>query len=383
MQPQPRYFLKTLGCKANFADGQAIEAELQKKGWLPTLERGDPQLLLCVINSCTVTDEADRQSRKFAARMARENPGARVVVTGCAAEVDPERLQASAGIHYVVGNQDKPRLVELVLKAFEKERPSTGTTLGRVESYSELRSRHPMDREWPLPTDALKADAPNEGEHARTRVFLRIQEGCNAFCTYCVIPYGRGPSRSVTIPLLVQQVRQVAMLGAREVILTGTNIGDYGTDWSDEPKLVDLIRAVLDETPIERIRFGSLDPAEITPGILELFASEPRLCPHVHFSLQSAHGKILKLMKRKYTPEMAQDRLQSLARLPRQVFVGMDVITGFPGETDAEFEDSYTKLVEWPWSRLHVFPYSERQGTPATRLPGAISPEVRAERAER
>lgn len=373
-----KYSLRTLGCKANFADGQAIEAELQKRGWHPAATRGEADL--CIVNSCTVTDEADRQSRKLAARLGRENPTARVVVTGCAAEVDPERLQNSVGIHYVVGNQDKPRLVELVLQALARERPLRGESLGGVEGYAEMRSRHPLDREWPLP-DSLDADAPGEG--ARTRAFLRIQEGCNAFCTYCIIPYGRGPSRSASVAQLVEQVRGLVAQGTREVVLTGTNIGDYGTDWNEEPQLAALIRALLRETAIDRIRLGSLDPAEITPEILALLATEPRLCPHIHFSLQSAHSRVLRAMKRKYTAEMAQDRLEKLARLPRPIYVGMDVITGFPGETAEEFEESFRRLAQWPWSRMHVFPYSEREGTPATRLPGSVAPAERQARAER
>ncbi len=381
---EPKYFLRTLGCKANFADGQSIEAELQRRGWKPAFARGDKGVRLCIVNSCTVTDEADRQSRKLAARLARENPEARVVVTGCAAEVEPERLQASAGIHYVVGNQDKPRLVDLVLQALEKERPTLGERLGSVESYPEMRSRHPMDREWPTPEQSLSAPLEAlSGDTARTRVFLRIQEGCNAFCTYCVIPYGRGPTRSLRLEALVEQVQGLVKQGTREVILTGTNIGDYGLDWSDTPQFDELVEKLLQETQVERLRLGSLDPVEITPRLLNLMAQEQRLCAHFHVSLQSAHSKILRLMKRKYSGEQAAACLHEIAKRVPHAFVGMDVITGFPGETKQDFEESYARLEALPWSRLHVFPYSERAGTPATRLPGSVPKQERAERADR
>jgi threonylcarbamoyladenosine tRNA methylthiotransferase MtaB len=198
---EPTYIVKTLGCKANLYDSQLIEAELQKRGWKPfqakAINFAYPQAapLVCIVNSCTVTDEADRQSRKMAARLGRDHPGARIVVTGCSAEVDPERLARSKGIHYVIGNRDKPELVSVILEKLAKDEGreiSTGEVLGVAEGYAELLSRHPMDREWPVSeTFALPPVSQ------RTRAFLKIQEGCNTFCTYCIIPYGRGPSRSL------------------------------------------------------------------------------------------------------------------------------------------------------------------------------------------
>jgi threonylcarbamoyladenosine tRNA methylthiotransferase MtaB len=386
------YVLKTLGCKANFYDSQLIEAELQKRGWkpLPT-EHAAGDSLLCVVNSCTVTDEADRQSRKMAARLARDNPQARVVVTGCAAEVDPERLTASKGIHYVIGNRDKPKLVELILEKLKSSagepRPEQGEVLGVAQGYEEILSQHPMDREWPIGEGTFEAPPTHlDGHSGKTRAFLKIQEGCNSFCTYCIIPYGRGPSRSLRPREIIAQVRKLVSEGIREIVITGTNIGDYGSDWAESPQHGELFRMILSETSLERLRVSSLDPTEITDEILALMASEPRFCPHFHVSLQSPHSRVLRLMKRRYGFDQVKSCLEKIAQVPAPLggsFVGMDVITGFPGETESEFEWGFEALQGLPWTRLHVFPYSEREGTPATRLPGSVRQEERLRRARR
>ncbi len=391
----PSYSLKTLGCKANFHDTQVLEAELRKRGWVAAADGDESSADLCVVNSCTVTDEADRQSRKAAGRLSRDNPGAKVVFTGCGAEVDPQGLLGVRGVDYVVGNRDKSRLVDLVLGALG-ERPVPGQpaqaeaprVLGVAENYAQMVSRHPMDREWPAVESVfhpLEKPAEGAAQTHRTRAFLKIQDGCNSFCTYCIIPYGRGPSRSLGIAEVVEQVREQVEAGVREVVITGINIGDYGVDWNGgKPALVELFEAILAETRLERLRVSSLDPVEIEDGLLSLMRREPRFCPHFHVSLQSPHAKVLRLMKRKYSAPDVEACLEKIARLPAPAggaFVGMDVITGFPGEGDEEFEWTREQLARLPWSRLHVFPYSEREGTPATRLPGTVAPEVRAQRA--
>lgn len=383
-----RYLVRSLGCKANAADGQLIEKELQDRGWSPA--RNDEVADLCIVNSCTVTDEADRQSRRLASRLFAKNPSATVVMTGCGAEVDPELMRSSRGVRYVVGNSDKPRLVELVLKemaASKGDSESNSSVLGQVHGYEQMLSRHPEDREWP----SAEAQFPegvtlDEGQTLRTRSFLKIQDGCNSFCTYCVIPYGRGPSRSQPPEQVITQVRGLIEQGVREVVLTGTNIGDYGVDWDEGlpsgVSLLRLVRRILEETPLERLRLGSLDPTEIRDELVDLVVtSQERLCPHFHVSLQSPHSRVLRAMKRRYTFVEVERCLQRIQRTLPHAFVGMDVITGFPGETPEEFEQSCRMLDELPWSRLHVFPYSERRGTPATRLPGVVAPEERRRRA--
>lgn len=388
------YVVKTLGCKANLTDSQVIEKALQDKGWQPAPQddsRTD-QVQLCIINSCTVTDEADRQTRKLAARLAQEHPNAKVLVTGCGAEVDPEGMAKSKGVSFVVGNQNKDKMVDLVLSSVDGISSDIlkHSILGTAKPYKELLSKHPMDREWPAITDAFQAPvAQVEGHSDKTRAFLKIQEGCNSFCTYCIIPYGRGPARSLTIEHATSQVRALAEQGVREIVLTGTNVGDYGSDWSGGPQLESLVQAILETTELERLRVSSLDPTEITAGILSLMQKHSRFCPHFHVSLQSPSSKILRLMKRRYGFEEVKDCLTKIhslgANLPDQkilggVFVGMDVITGFPGESEEEFEWTYQALQELPWTRLHVFPFSERKGTPATRLPGVVPQHRRVER---
>ncbi len=383
-----KYSLKTLGCKANLYDSQLIEAELQKRGWSAA---GDGEVAdLCVVNSCTVTDEADKQSRRMALQ-ASSGGTTRVVMTGCGAEVDPERMAGAGGIDYVVGNQDKPRLVDLVLEQIEAVGElglAKGLVLGGVATYGELLSRHPMDREWAMPESAFMLPPVHlQGETGRRRGFLKVQEGCNSFCTYCIIPYGRGPGRSLAIPALVENVRSLVAQGIRELVITGTNIGEYGADLSADglPQLEALVERLLAETTVERIRISSLDPREIGPRLRALYAANPRLCAHFHVSLQSPHPKILRLMKRKYGADDAVECLEAIAELPAPiggVYAGMDVITGFPGESREDFEWGVERLRALPWTRLHVFPYSEREGTPATRLPGAVDPSERARRAK-
>lgn len=382
-----KYVVKTLGCKANLYDSQLIEAELQKRGWKPAVDLNEDGVDLCIVNSCTVTDEADRQSRKMAARLNRDNPGARVVITGCSAEVDPERLASSKGVDYVVGNRDKPGLVDLVLEKMAlglKDPAADGEILGVAKGYNEMTSRHPMDREWPETESSFSTDLAEESASHRTRAFLKIQDGCNSFCTYCVIPYGRGPSRSLQIADVVKQVQTQVSRGVQEVVITGINIGDYGTDWADSFKLDELFAAIFNDTDLKRLRVSSLDPTEITEGMMRLVESQPRFAPHFHVSLQSPHSRILRLMKRKYAADHVNDclkRLGSLVAPAGGVFVGMDLITGFPGESAEEFDWGVQRLSELYWSRLHVFPYSERSGTPATRLGGAVPQAERVRRA--
>ncbi len=382
-----KYLLKTLGCKANLYDSQLIEAELQKKGWTPA--KSESEADLCIVNSCTVTDEADRQSVRMAKQAVKKNQSVKVVMTGCGAEVEPEKLIQNKNIHFVVGNQNKNRLVDLVLESIHETTPKI---LGGVSDYPEILSQHPMDREWATPKASFMLPPIHlTGEAGRTRSFIKIQEGCNSFCTYCIIPYGRGPSRSLPIQNIIEQVAELTAQGAQEIIVTGTNIGEYGADFSPDSKnpnfqLEPLLDQIFAKTGISRLRVSSLDPSEITPSLISMMKANPRFCPHFHVSLQSPHAKILRLMKRKYSDDEVKRALLAIAEVPAPLggaFVGMDVITGFPGETDEIFEESFTALENLPWTRLHVFPYSERAGTPATRLPHRVPEITRTERAKK
>jgi threonylcarbamoyladenosine tRNA methylthiotransferase MtaB len=411
-----KYFIKTLGCKANWLDSQVIESSFHQKGWLASSSADDADLL--VVNTCTVTDEADRQSQREAILALKKNPNVKVVLTGCGAEIEPDETLRKTGAQYVIGNQNKNQFASLIEDAF-----STGKLgkLGGVQNYGELLSQHPMDREWATPESSFMVP---EEIHAlstgRTRGFLKIQEGCNSFCTYCIIPYGRGPSRSLKISEILDQVNALVAQGISEIVLTGTNIGEYGVDLnSPSPKAQDiraldpeatllpnrarpsktpmfdeLVRDILNKTNLKRLRLSSLDPSEISDDLIALIGKEAkapnggRLCAHFHVSLQSPQSKVLRLMKRKYGAEEVASCLRKIGSLAAPTtptggaFVGMDIITGFPGEGESEFQETVEILKSLPWSRLHVFPYSERKGTPATRLKEKVPEKVRKERAQ-
>jgi len=366
--------ISTLGCRANVHDGELLRAALRARGLREVGRREAAELV--IVNSCAVTDAADRESRRLAGRAARGG-AARVVVTGCAAEVDPDGVAGVEGVRWVVGNQDKPTLVERVLTAVDDERAAG--TLGGVTPYEDRRARHPEGRAWPT-GDAAFPPLDAAGQH--TRAFLKIQEGCDAFCTFCVIPYARGPARSLSADAVVERVRTLVASGAHEIVLTGTALGEWGADLPGGPRFDDLVARILAETAVSGLRLGSLEPPELTPRLLGLMRDEPRLRPHVHLSLQSPDGDVLKRMKRRYREGEADRAMAALAELDGHLartrglhggaFVGVDLITGFPGETDAVFARTVERLAALPWTRLHVFPYSERAGTAATRLDGVV-----------
>lgn len=386
--PQTKKFMvKTLGCKANYADGQLLEAGLLEQGFASTQEVGAADFV--IVNSCTVTDEADKQSQKLVKEIHKKNPNAKVIYTGCAAEIDPELALRLKGMSAVIGNQDKTRAATLI-QEFMKSHADVDAAaivpqvLGGVTNYSELASRHPMDREWPMPDSAMDEVLKlSEGDSTfRTRSFIKIQEGCDSFCTYCIIPYGRGPARSLSIETIVSQVQELVKHGIQEVVLTGTNIGDYGIDWAKKLMIDDLLEAILTRTTLKRLRIGSLDPTEISDRMIALMEQHEAFCPHFHVSLQNMSSKVLKLMKRKYSYEHVEACLTQLSKMKRKPFVGMDYITGFPGESDDDFNESFEKMKTLYWSRLHVFPYSERSRTPATKLPNVVPVSKRKERAK-
>jgi threonylcarbamoyladenosine tRNA methylthiotransferase MtaB len=377
--PRAKFLVKTLGCKANYSDGQLLEVGLMKQGFEPTRELGEADYI--VVNSCTVTNEADVQSQKMVRDAAKKNPNAKIIYTGCAAEVNPELALKIPGISAVIGNQNKDRAAKLIADYFKDSiKP---TVLGGVTSYSELISRHPTEREWAMPDSAMDEVlklSPDNSTY-RTRVFIKIQEGCNSFCTYCIIPYGRGPARSLSIETILENIRALVDKGIQEVVLTGTNIGDFGIDWAQESKIDDLIEAILTQTKLKRLRVSSLDPTEISERMIQLMETHENFCPHFHLSLQNIQSKVLKLMKRKYSEAEAVQIMNRFASMKRLPFVGVDYIVGFPGETDEDFKESVEKLSGLYWSRLHVFPFSERSGTPATKLPNSVAPSVRKARA--
>jgi threonylcarbamoyladenosine tRNA methylthiotransferase MtaB len=344
------YAISTMGCKANLTDSQALEARLRRLGGLAAPEGATADLFL--LNTCTVTDQADKEAVSLL-RRARESF---TIATGCLAQVNPEELsETEIGDRKlrVLRNSAKDELEAVVedwLAGMLSGQRSVvaGDRVGWHEKILENRD----------PGEAVSASF-------RTRAFYKVQDGCNAFCAYCVIPLARGRSRSLPADQVVEEVGNISASGVREVVLTAIHAADYESDGLD---FTGLVEKVLAQTRVERLRLTSLDPAEIPDRLLALMEAEPRLCPHFHVSLQSANSRVLQAMKRGYGALEVEDRLQAIAtRLPH-AYVGMDLIAGFPGESEEEFEDGFTRLERLPFTRAHVFPFSVRRNTAAARL---------------
>jgi threonylcarbamoyladenosine tRNA methylthiotransferase MtaB len=346
-----KFLIKTLGCKVNQCESEAIGNALLAE--VPGLSSGDDGTAdLVIVNTCTVTRKAAMQSRQAVRRAVRDNPAARVVVTGCHAQTAAAELAAIEGVDLVVGNRDKHRLPQQILDGIpdcvSSPAPTVGEDIAGVREF-----------------DALPAIAHG----SRTRPFLKIQDGCNAFCTYCIVPHARGRSRSLPLEEVLQQIDRLGRLGYHEVVLTGIHIGCYGQDLTPPTGLVALLNRIRDAGSIDRVRLSSIEPAELSDDIIDLAAADPdsagRLCPHFHIPLQSGDDGILKRMHRPYTRDDFRERVDRIAaRLP-DAAIGVDVLVGFPGETEEAFENTYALIRSLPVAYLHVFPFSAREGTPA------------------
>jgi threonylcarbamoyladenosine tRNA methylthiotransferase MtaB len=337
----------TFGCRLN-----AVESEIIR-GHLMAHPAGEQ----VVIHTCAVTSEAEQQARRAIRRVQRERPGARIVVTGCAAQLDPAAWAALPGVDRVLGNAEKLQAASWA--------PGAPGAVG----------------------DIMTAPAAAMGQAGRltgrTRAFLQIQQGCDHRCTFCIIPFGRGPSRSVPIGAVAEQLRALVAAGAREVVLTGVDIASYGTDLPGQPTLGQMARRVLALVPdLPRLRLSSLDPAVMDDALWRLLADEPRLMPHLHLSLQAGSDLVLKRMKRRHSRAQAMALIARARELRPGLAVGADLIAGFPTETDALFDETLAFVTEAAIPYLHVFPYSERTGTPAARMPAVPLP-LRRERAAR
>jgi threonylcarbamoyladenosine tRNA methylthiotransferase MtaB len=335
----------TFGCRLNTFESEVI--------------RGHTQNLAdtVVINTCAVTAEAERQARQAIRRAHRERPEARIVVTGCAAQIAPERWRGLPGVTRVLGNSEK-------LEAASWQEGAAG-------GVSDIFAAREMAAH--LVTEFA----------GRARAFVQVQQGCNHRCTFCVIPFGRGPNRSVPIGVIVSQVRSLVQAGYNEVVLTGVDITSYGPDLPGKPRLGAMVRRLLALVPdLPRLRLSSLDPAALDEDLFTLIQSEPRLMPHLHFSLQAGSDLILKRMKRRHDTLQARAVIDRVRALRPGVALGADLIAGFPTETEILFEETLRFVTEAALPYLHVFPYSERPGTPAARMP-AVQMQVRRERAAR
>ena len=360
-QPQSVAFY-TLGCKLNFSETSAIGRQFEEKGFAKVpFEAGAD---LYVINTCSVTDHADRKCRKVVQQALKHNPLAYVAIVGCYAQLKPQEIANIPGVSAVLGAAEKFMLVEILA---DFERPAAGQP-GHV---------------FASPIGAATDFVPAHSFGERTRSFLKVQDGCDYSCAFCTIPLARGGSRSGSVQSVLERVEKLAEAGVKEIVLTGVNLGDFGLQGPARERretFTDLVLALDEQSRIPRYRISSCEPNLLTDEILTAVAASQRFMPHFHIPLQSGSDKILGLMRRRYRRDLYAGRVARIKELMPHACIGVDVIVGFPGETEADFLDTYHFLNELPISYLHVFPYSERSDTLAPSLPGRVPERLRQER---
>jgi threonylcarbamoyladenosine tRNA methylthiotransferase MtaB len=380
------FSIENFGCRATEADASALRRELLASGM--TLADGHATAEVVVLNTCTVTGAADSQARDAVRKIHRVNPRARIIVTGCYAQRAPDELASLDGVSLVVGNSHQSQIPGLIreLGPSAAGTPTDFVLLARLNDNAMSLARGPakiltgdifaqtgVNIPLSAAADAVAAD--------RTRPILKIQDGCNNRCSYCVIPFVRGRSRSLAPDAVIDEVRGIMKAGAREIVLSGINLGSYGRDLAPRATLGDVVRRILDETGLEQLRFSSIEPQDVTEDFVSLVASSPRLAPHFHVPLQSGSDRILRAMHRWYRAAHYAERAELIRRLLRDAAIGADVIVGFPGESDADFDATAQFIADLPFTYLHVFSFSERPGTGAANLGERVPALVIRERA--
>ena len=352
----------TLGCKVNQFETETMEGLFRARGYdvVPFEERAD----VYVINTCSVTHLSDRKSRQLIRRAARTNPAACIAVTGCYAQVAPEEIRALEGVRVVIGTKERAKIVDYVEASLRADTGVAGTI-----------------------TDIMQArvfeDIPLHALPHRTRAFLKIEDGCQNFCTFCIIPYARGPVKSRELSAVAREMRLLVDAGFHEVVLTGIHLGAYGIDLAERPTLADACRTALAEEGLRRLRLGSLESVELSADLLELMRTEPRFAAHLHLPLQAGSDAVLRAMNRHYDTAAFAALLADVRAAVPGVAISTDIIVGFPGETEEDFAAGMDFVRAMGFARMHVFPYSARRGTPAARRTDQVPPMVRKERAAR
>ena len=346
----------TLGCKLNFSETSTLARRFVEAGFerVPPAQEAD----IYVINTCSVTEQADKKCRQAIRQLMQRNPAALIVVTGCYAQLKPEEVAAIDGVDLVLGADRKGNLFEYV---------NNLRTKGKAQVFS--CDVHAVDSFFP---------AFSSGD--RTRSFLKVQDGCDYRCAYCTVPLARGKSRNLPIAGIVKEAETIAALGIREVVLTGVNIGDFGKTTGET--FFALLQALEKVNGIGRFRISSIEPNLLTDDMIEWIARSEKMTPHFHIPLQSGSNKVLQLMRRRYRREVFAGRVQKIRAIMPHAFIGVDVIAGFPGETADDFRDTYSFLEQLQPAFLHIFPYSERPGTPAAAMPGSVPKHERAARVQ-
>ena len=352
----------TLGCKVNQADTASMENLFLRSGH--QLVSFDGEADVYIINTCVVTNTGQRKSRQTIQRAIRKNPNALIVVTGCYPQTAAEEVKSIAGVDMIIGNQDRAQIVQLVEERLAHRQTDTLDAVHKLTASTAFEEMAAGDI-----TD-------------KTRAFLKIQEGCNQFCTYCIIPYARGPLRSRSLESIRTETQRLISAGFKEIVLIGIHLGCYGKENPDGPTLYDAVKTVLDVPGVQRLRLGSLESVEVEPRLLTLMQEDARFCRHLHLPLQSGCDKTLQAMNRPYTTAKFKTLLADIKTRVPDIAITTDVIVGFPGETEADFETTCKFAESCGFSKMHIFPFSARKGTPAEKFAGAVTEAVKKERAD-
>ncbi len=352
-----KFFLTTLGCKVNQFESVALAQSLKQYGWLQSTDGKNVDLF--IINTCTVTQKASSQSRQAIRKAIRSNPDARIVVTGCYAQTEADKIKKIRGVSHVIGQQDKSKIPRILSGLTEK------ITRKEIDISSKDQDRQNFFLLHPV-----------TGWTSRTRPFLKIQDGCDAHCTYCIVPIARGRSRSMPFSEVLGNMEELGAAGFKETVLTGIHLGCYGLDLTPKTDLFKLLKAIEEQKSVKRIRLSSIEPRELTKHIIKLATNSHNICPHFHIPLQSGDDRILKKMKRPYTAAFFRDLVNQIHVLIPHAAIGVDTLIGFPGETQKVFENTYALIKELPITYLHVFPFSPRKQTPAASYPNQVKPDI-------
>lgn len=360
----------TLGCKLNFSETSTFARTLYNMGVREAKKSESADI--CLINTCSVTEVADHKCRQIIHRMVRQNPGAFVIVTGCYAQLESATIAKIEGVDLVLGSNEKADLIQYLSDAWNKT---------DIESTADKSSDEGKGTYHSVKTKDIKSFQASCSRGNRTRYFLKVQDGCNYFCTYCTIPYARGFSRNPSIESLVQQAEDAAKEGGKEIVLTGVNIGDFGETTGE--RFLDLVKALDKVEGIERFRISSLEPDLIDDDLIEYCAQSRAFMPHFHIPLQSGSDEVLKLMHRRYDTKLFAHKIKLIKEKMPDAFIGVDVMVGSRGERPEYFEDCYNFLASLPVTQLHVFPYSERPGTSALSIPYVVDAREKKHRAHK
>lgn len=350
-----KFYIQTLGCKVNQYESDGIASDLEKQGWVKGQKSKESDVF--IVNTCAVTSKASMQSRQAVRKIIRENPNATVIVTGCHVQTNPDEIKKIDHINQIVSHRDKTKIVENIEFI--------------VENKASLEFKE---------TDYSSTNRFTGFDHvvkgSMTRAYLKIQDGCNAFCTYCIVPYARGSSVSMSQKEILEHLKELSDSGYKEVIITGIHTGMYGLDFKKKSSLLQLLEKINMEKPVHRIRLSSIEPGEINEGIINLATNGNILCDHFHIPLQSGDDGILQKMKRPYEASLFEDIIHKIHKKIPSAGIGVDTLIGFPGESDQQFQNTYNLIAKLPISYLHVFPFSARKGTPAFNYDNKVDSEI-------